>query len=130
MGCVMSTKKPRAFKCSEPSRSPIVDTGANGTRPRLYLFVEIEYGLLADPFLEKNPERLPVLSALEPVGENLLARPLGITHHVDEVLPLMLLDATQEDPAVLALHRFHWLNRLAPQPRRHHSPFMPEPEGQ
>src|ERR1700730_9232210 len=92
--------------------------------PRLHLFVEIEYGLLADPFLEENPERLPVVAALEPIGENFLARPLGIAHHVDEVLPLMLLDATQEDPAVLALHRFDRLNRLLAQPRRHKSPVL------
>src|SRR5712692_10559770 len=98
--------------------------------PRLYLFVEIEYGLLADPFFEETPERLPVIAALQPVRENFLARPLGIAHHVDEVLPLMLLDAAQENPAVFALHRFHWLNRLATQPRRDHSHVRPELEGQ
>src|SRR5262249_37514081 len=33
-GWSMVAKKPRAFKCGEASRSPMVDTGANGTRRR------------------------------------------------------------------------------------------------
>ena len=48
------TKKPRALRCGEARRSPMVETGANGHAPSLRGLVELLHGLLAAPLLEER----------------------------------------------------------------------------
>src|SRR5262249_37572173 len=92
--------------------------------------VELLDRLLAAPLLEEDLERVEVGAAREPVLEQLHRRPLRIPHDLDEVSPLMLFDAAQEDPAVLALHEAEGLDRLGPQARRDQAAVWPEAEGE
>src|SRR2546428_6740329 len=92
--------------------------------------VELLYRLLAAPLLEENLERVEVRAAREAVGEELDRRPLGVAHDVDQALPLVLLDAAEEDPPVAALHEAERLNRLGAQPRGDETAVGPELEGE
>src|SRR5512146_1194667 len=98
--------------------------------PRLRLLVEVKRALLLEPVLQENFECVPVDAALEPVGEDFFRRPLRVPHHLDEVAPLMLLDAADENVTVAALHHLERLDRLLPQPRGDHVHVGPELEEQ
>ena len=98
--------------------------------PRLHLFVEIQYSMLADVLLEHRAQRVPVCAAQEAVGEDIHACPFGIAHHVDEVLPLMLLDAARVDVAVLGLEGFRPAESASGRAGRDHFHVRPVLEGQ
>src|SRR5207245_8060813 len=83
----------------------------------LSLLEDLLYRLLAAPLLEENLERVEVRAAREAIGEELDRRPLGVAHDVDQALPLVLLDAAEEDPPVAALHEAERLDRLGAQAR-------------
>src|SRR5882724_670337 len=65
--------------------------------------VEFRHRLLAAPLLEEDLQGVEVLATCQPVLEELEARPLRAAHQLDELLPLVLFDAADEDPAVAAL---------------------------
>src|SRR5207253_1194993 len=92
--------------------------------------VELLYRLLAAPLLQEDLERVEVRAPREAVGEELDRRPLRVAHDVDQTLPLVLLDAAEEDPPVAALHEAERLDRLGAQPRSDETAVGPELEGE
>src|SRR5262245_38000419 len=91
--------------------------GSERNPPLLGRVVEVHDGLLAAPFLEKDLQRIEVLAARQTILEQLEARPLRSPHQLDELPPLVLLDAADEDPSVAALHEAEGLDRLGAEPR-------------
>ena len=112
-----AAKKPRAFRCSGSSRSPIVDTGANGTRRLWPAWYSSSTVCSLHHSLQHQLERVPVGATREAVLEQLDAGPLRIAHELDERLPLVLFDAAEEDPAVAALEEVERLDRLLAEAR-------------
>ena len=58
---------------------------------------------LADEFLHELVHQILVLGSARPIGEHLEFRPFRAAHELDEALPLILLDADEEDRRVLRL---------------------------
>ena len=75
--------------------------------------IDFHHSLLARPFLQEDLERIPVGAAAQTVGEEFQFRPLGAADHAHELLPLVFLDAANEDPPVLAFEEVERLDRLA-----------------
>src|SRR5262249_60532789 len=96
----------------------------------LGLLVEGLHRLLAAPLLEEDLEGVEVLAARQAVAEDLHLRPLGRPHHLDELLPLVLLDAAHEDPSVAALHEAERLEGLRAQARADEPAVRPEIESE
>src|SRR5262245_53174489 len=96
--------------------------------PTLCRVVELLDRLLAAPLLQEHLQRVEVRAARETVREELHLGPLRPAHDLDELPPLVLLDAADEDPAVAALHEAERLDRLRAEARGDEAAVGPELE--
>ena len=71
------------------------------------------------PLVEIGLEHIPVLGADKGVFEYLPTCPLGISHEIDQALPLILLHRHHKNQAVLTLIHAPGIDQALAQPRRH-----------